>query len=139
MQMERSENRPENAAIGYNLIDNIFLPFKITKAGPVNLYDNGNTISMSYTLIDPIITAWTKRHGLVLFTRYQDSDVRSVDVVGINGHRFQIWIERPTEKLVSVHAWDYKQRRQDWKIEIEKLNTSLEEAIQIVKSWETRE
>jgi hypothetical protein len=90
---------------------------------------------MSYSVIDPTIQTWAQRHGLSLFTQYKDSEVRSVDVVEKSGRKFQIWIDRPKGDRVSVHAWDYKKRRQDWDASIADLDNFLEEAIRTVRSW----
>ena len=90
---------------------------------------------MSYSIIDPIIKAWTQQHGLVLFTQYKDSEVRSVDVAGKGSQKFQIWIDTPKGDRVSVHAWDYKKRRQDWDANFSNLNELLEEAIRTVRLW----
>lgn len=90
---------------------------------------------MSYSAIDPIIQKWTQQHGLSLFTEYKDSEVRSVDIAGSNGQKFQIWIDRPKGVQVSVHAWDYKKRRQDWNATTTDLDNFLEEAIKTVRSW----
>lgn len=90
---------------------------------------------MSYSAIDPIIQTWTQRHGLSLLTQYKDSEVRSVDLVGKGDQKFQIWVDRPKGDRVSVHAWDYKKRRQDWDASAADLSNFLEEAIRTVRSW----
>ena len=90
---------------------------------------------MNYSLIDPVIHAWTQRHGLTLFTQYQDSEVRSVDVAGKGGQKFQIWIDPPKGDRVSIHAWDYKKRRQDWDASLIDLDKYLEEVIRTALSW----
>jgi hypothetical protein len=90
---------------------------------------------MSYSSIDSILNRWTKQHSLTLYTQHQDCEVRSVDVVDKVGDKFQIWIDKPIDSFVSVHAWDYKRKRQDWKTEGGKLDEILNEALAIVKSW----
>jgi hypothetical protein len=90
---------------------------------------------MSYSSVDPIIVSWATKHQLFVYSRYQDLEVRSVDVVDLTGHKFQIWIDPPKGKSVSVHAWDYKKRRKDWNVEVENLNQCLNEALYLVKSW----
>jgi hypothetical protein len=88
-----------------------------------------------YTVVDETIGAWVERNNLSLFTQYKDSEVRSVDVVGANGRRFQIWIDRPQGNIVSVHVWDYKKMRKDWEVDISELDTSLEVAISTAQVW----
>jgi len=90
---------------------------------------------MSYTTIDPVISAWAARHNLTVYTQYQDAEVRSVDVISSKGRKYQIWIDPPKGTTVSVHAWDYKRQRRDWNRSSDQLAQTLEEAIQTVKSW----
>ena len=90
---------------------------------------------MSYTTIDPIIEAWVNKHSLTLYTKYQDSEVRSVSMVGASGRKFQVWIDQPLGGSVGVHVWDYKKRRQDWKVDADELDEILEMALQTGKGW----
>jgi hypothetical protein len=90
---------------------------------------------MNYAMIDPIISKWAAKQCLTLYTQYQGEEVRSVDVVSRCGRKYQIWIDPPRGREVSIHAWDYKKHRRDWSGPIEQLSQSLEEAIQTVKSW----
>ena len=90
---------------------------------------------MSYTVIDKNIDEWAKRHSLHVYRKYQDDEVRSVDLVSGIGERFQIWIDRPNGTEVNVHAWDFKERKQDWNSYINELDTTLDEAVQTCKSW----
>ncbi len=90
---------------------------------------------MSYSEIDPVITAWAQRNSLHVYTQYQESEVRSIDIVSKIGERFQLWIDRPFSGLVDIHAWDYRKTKKDWQTPIDKLNDALEEALQTVESW----
>ena len=90
---------------------------------------------MSYVEIDPIILAWLHRHGLTLYERYQDSEVRSVDIVDAGGRKFQIWVDPPASGKVVVHVWDYRKRRKDWDTPIDELDHRLEEAVATVADW----
>lgn len=90
---------------------------------------------MKYIAIDPIIDKWAKIHSLTLYTTYQDSEVRSVDLVDTKGYRYQIWIDTPIDDSVAVHAWDYRKKRKDWVVKIEELNDCLEDALDTVKKW----
>ncbi len=84
--------------------------------------------SANYSIVDSIIDAWVKKHSLKLQTQYKDYEVCSVDIYA--GKKFQIWIDPPKNKTVTVHAWDYENKPQDWKVEIDKLMEALEEDIQ---------
>ena len=91
---------------------------------------------MSYNLIDDDINAWAGEHDLNIFTRYQDYDVRSTDIVDKLGHKYQIWIDEPeTDGSVKVHAWDYKKRRKDFMTTTLNLISALEAAYAQVFYW----
>lgn len=90
---------------------------------------------MSYSDIDPIISRWTKGHRLFLYTRYQDSDVRSIEIVDSRGCKYQIWIDEPKGDQVAVHVWDYRRRRRDLQVEISVLEDGLDEAYATLRKW----
>ena len=92
---------------------------------------------MSYALIDTVIDAWSVKDVFTVHTQYQDTEVRSVDVVSPKGRKFQIWIDKPTGSTVAVHAWDYKNNRRDWSGPIGQLAEYLEEATRTVRNWTT--
>lgn len=89
----------------------------------------------NYSKIDLTIFVWVEKNGLSLFTQYQDSEVRSVEVVGDNGQKFQIWIDCPQGNRVAVHVWNYKKIRQDWEVDISELPNYLDNAIDTARSW----
>jgi hypothetical protein len=90
---------------------------------------------IDYSTIDGVISSWVTKHRLILYTLYQDQEVRSVDVVSPKGRKFQIWIDPPNGDNVAVHAWDYKKRRRDWKGAGGNLSRYLEQALQTVTAW----
>jgi hypothetical protein len=91
---------------------------------------------MSYELIDAAILNWTAKHGLHLYTSYRDEEVRSVDLVGSNGQRCQLWVDPPDHTgKVQVHVWDYHKRRQDCKTVISDLPRCLDEAYETAAQW----
>src|SRR5947209_16462373 len=61
----------------------------------------------SFALVDPAINEWCSTHSLHLFTDYKDYDVRSVDIVGSNGKKCQVWIDPPENENVTVHVCPY--------------------------------
>jgi hypothetical protein len=90
---------------------------------------------MSYSNIDSILLNWTKRHQLVLCSRYRDSDVRSIEIVDNAGKRYQIWIDEPENEHIGVHAWDYRRKRSDWSPIQNELEKCLDEALETVLKW----
>jgi len=92
---------------------------------------------MSYGEIDSIISAWVKRHRLTLYTWYQNSEIRSVDLVDARGRKFQIWIDRPVSGKVVVHAWNYRKTGRDWNTTIDVLGERLEKVFVVVSDWMT--
>ena len=97
---------------------------------------------MSYADIDPIIRAWTEKHGFTLFERI-DGDptpVRAVYLSNSQGECFQIWIDQPKSSEVSLHAADVETRNdeglhQDWSVQVSNLGTALEGAVAHVQGW----
>jgi len=91
---------------------------------------------MAYESADPIITTWATRHVLQIHTTYRDEEVRSVDLVGSNGRKCQLWIDAPDQSgNVPVHLWDYKSRREDYKATVSDLARCLEQAYAIAMKW----
>jgi len=90
---------------------------------------------MSYDQIDPAIQAWASNHTLPVYTQYKDVEVRSVELVGVSGQKVQIWIDQPLYGWVGVHVWNYKKLRQDWKVQTNKLEATLEQAYQKAMDW----
>jgi hypothetical protein len=90
---------------------------------------------MIYDKIDNILKHWTEEQGLCLYTRYKDTDVRSVDVVGYRGNKVQIWIDAPQNDSVAIHLWDYNNRREDHSVPIESLESSLTELYLKAREW----
>jgi len=94
---------------------------------------------MSYELLDPIIFPWTQKHTLYVHTNYKDEEVRSIEVNGAKGERFQIWIDPPLGTLVNIHASNYKTNKdkiaQEWIADVTILELVLEEVLQTVKNW----
>jgi len=91
---------------------------------------------MSYELIDPTITAWAAKRQLHVHTIHHDDHVRSVNLVGSDGRKCQIWIDPPNQQgTVHVHVWDYCQRREDYKTVASDLDRCLEQAFQTGNRW----
>jgi hypothetical protein len=90
---------------------------------------------MTYNKIDGILKNWAEAQGLFLYTRYKDTDVRSVDTVGSEGNKVQIWVDAPQNDSVAIHLWDYKKRREDRLVAIENLESSLTELCVKAKEW----
>jgi len=100
---------------------------------------------MSYSGIDPIIRAWTEKHGFTLFDRIEGMapSIRCVYISTKQGECFQIWIDKPESGQVSIHAADVEthhdeELRQDWSVPVEDLESALEDAVVRVQSWMNR-
>lgn len=92
---------------------------------------------MSYQAIDGVIGQWAVRHGLHVATRYQDTEVRSVDVISSHGGaKCQIWIEAPDQQgRVDVNVWNYRNRRTRYRAERDELSAVLERAYGQAMEW----
>jgi hypothetical protein len=91
---------------------------------------------MAYASVDPTTTAWAAKHTLQIYTKYRDEEVRSVDLVGTNGRKCQLWIDAPDKSgNIRVHVWDYKNRREDYKATVADLARCLEQGYAIAMEW----
>ena len=92
-----------------------------------------------YAGVDPVIRDWASRHGLMLHTQHQDSEVRSFEIPHPR-QNFQLWIERPGEDgSVTVHAYNRarsSRNRAQHKlvVPVSRLNDALEEMLQWINA-----
>src|SRR4051812_8460562 len=95
-----------------------------------------NPTTMSYESIDPIISTWATKHRLHLYTTYRDEEVRSVDFIGSNGRKCQLWIDVPDQSgTIQVHVWYYKKRREVCKTTVDDLSQCLERTYLTALKW----
>jgi hypothetical protein len=102
---------------------------------------------MGYSEVDPMIKAWTERHGFTLYDRYEGFPgvpLRLVYLSSSEGECFRIWIDEPKSGQVSIGAADVETRndeelRQDWSIPVENLGAALEDAVTRVRKWMGRQ
>ena len=94
-----------------------------------------------YDPIDSEFFAWAARHGLQIFTKYRDEEVRTTDVLGSDGKKCQIWVDPPnlTGTFV-VNIWNYKNNKRAKRIQqIQASKTNirdkLEEAYNTAHEW----
>jgi hypothetical protein len=91
---------------------------------------------MNYSEVDKALKPWLTRHGLHLFTRARDEEVRSIDVVDDAGARYQIWISDANDVgKVRVSAWDFKKKKKVFESDFDELGQSLEDAYSQVTEW----
>ena|SRR5687768_1520529 len=93
-----------------------------------------------YDLIDPELYAWAAKHGLQIFTKYQDEEVRSTDVVGSAGKKCQIWVDPPNlAGTFVVNIWNYKKKRakriKQLRASKTNIRDKLEEAYNTAHEW----
>lgn len=94
-----------------------------------------------YNLIDPELHAWAAKHGLQIFTKYRDEEVRSTDVVRRAGKKCQIWIDQTDEAgTFVVNIWNYKNNKPAKRIkQLQASKTDikdkLEEAYNTAQEW----
>lgn len=87
---------------------------------------------MNFSTVDPTLQDWASRNRMPLATQYQDADVRSFELVGPDG-RAQIWVEVNTD--ITVHAWDYRNRKQVFSVDSSTLASGLDDALRVAKTW----
>jgi hypothetical protein len=91
---------------------------------------------MIYKAIDPLLQLWAKSHCLHLYTKSRDEEIRSVDVVGSEGQKCQLWVMPTAESdNVRIHVWDYNQRRREFNTTLDNLHLCLEEAYATARQW----
>jgi len=91
---------------------------------------------MNYSEVDKTLQPWLTRHGLHVFTRYRDEEVRSIHVVDDAGARYQIWISDTNDHgRVRVSAWDFKKKKKVFESDFDDLSQMLEDAYSQVKQW----
>lgn len=94
---------------------------------------------MKFKSIDPSLEAWARVHALHISTKYKDSEVRSTDVVGSSGRKYQIWVEPSgTENSFLVKVWDYKKRKAQFPASQANISEKLEEAWKTAQLWMTQ-
>ena len=92
---------------------------------------------MNYNEIDPIIKEWASKNKFLIYNKYKDEEVRSVNVVSSEGRTFQIWIDPPLNDKILVHAWDFKKRNKEYNATKDTLPIVLEEATSLIQKWMT--
>ena len=91
---------------------------------------------MTFASIDPTIRAWASEHKLHVYPKHRDDEIRSVDIVGRDGNKCQVWIEAPGQDgNVRVHVWDYRTVRKDRATTAGELDLSLEQAYTTARKW----
>ena len=91
---------------------------------------------MGYELVDQVLEPWSSARHLHIYSEYKNESVRSIDIVGHNDSKVQIWIDPPSaDGIVKVHLWDYGSRREEWSGPIIYLNTLLDGAYELATEW----
>lgn len=85
-----------------------------------------------FTEIDPVLQAWASRTEVQVSTRYQDTEVRSVELSGPAG-RAQLWVD--LDGGITVKVWDYRERRQSFVTDHASLANDLKRALQVARQW----
>jgi len=93
-----------------------------------------------YDPIDPELYAWAAKHSLHIYTKYQDDEVRSTDVVGSSGKKCQIWLNPPDKAgTFVVNIWNYgkKHAKRIKELQASKadIGDKLEEAYRTAQEW----
>ena len=94
----------------------------------------------AYSVIDPIIHAWSKAHSLKMFSSFGGRSERFCYISSHRGECFQIAIQPPQDAKVRVDAWsvetlDDRELHQEWVSEVTELQNALESALAQVHEW----
>jgi hypothetical protein len=86
--------------------------------------------------IDPVLNHWAAKNRIQVFTEYRESDVRTFDLLSSSGITFQVWLDVPaTDGSVTIHAWDFSDRRWSRSGQTVNLPVLLDEALAVVNTW----
>jgi len=99
---------------------------------------------MAYDEVDPILLPWLRRHGLHVFKRVRDYEVRHIEVVDDVGDRYQIGVsETDVAGNVTVFAGNYlrktKQKSVKYSSSLSGLERTLEDAYSKIMEWVAQE
>jgi len=102
---------------------------------------------VSYSSVDPVISAWAHRNSLKLPThddRGAELKFRNSYTSSHEAECCQIWIDPPQDGLVALHAATVESRddeevKQDWCVPVQELDAALEIALSFVRTWMTRQ
>jgi hypothetical protein len=104
------------------------------------------TSAILYTSINSIISAWTIRHSLNLFTQIADTgglEVRGAYFSNTAGECCQIWITSPQNGIIKIHAADVETKSESWHKEwsslVDSLAETLDEALEFTNRWLQRD
>jgi hypothetical protein len=70
-----------------------------------------------------------------LYRRYQDDDVRSLELVDDDGCQYQIWLESGADGSWRVRAWDFRERHFSTAAQQQTLERELESALASILTW----
>lgn len=90
---------------------------------------------MSYSLIDKSLYDWAKGYSIVVQTQYQDTEVRSIEIVDGQSRKYQIWIEDLGNGEFTVNVWDYTKRKNTFSCSFNNIVDKLEEAYHTIQHW----
>jgi hypothetical protein len=93
-----------------------------------------------YESIDAGIDTWVVAHGLVLFREFGGVERRFCYISSEQGECFQISIEPPLSKIVTISIWsiettDDEELHRAWTVPTSYLPAALEDALQTVENW----
>jgi hypothetical protein len=91
---------------------------------------------MKYEDLDPILEPWAKSHGLTIFTRYRDDEVRMADIVDDVGNIFGIAVW-PHQNGVRIGVGDRRTKGRFVQTDstLAQLPSALERAYAQVEEW----
>jgi hypothetical protein len=99
---------------------------------------------MTYAVVDSVIDMWAELHSLKMLRHFGGVERRFCYISGLVDEAFQISIEAPEDRTISVHAWsvetgDEEDLHQEWIVPIAGLQPTLEAAFDKVNQWKVRD
>ncbi len=89
-----------------------------------------------YSKIDPALNEWIEHKSLYLQKEYKGEEVRSINYVTEKGNKYQIWLTPSKRNIVKITVWDYKKNKVVFEVENRFIQSSLNECISIINSWD---
>lgn len=80
---------------------------------------------MDFTQVDKLFEDWAKENSLPISKSYQDSEVRSVNIV-TSAKKWQLWLEPNTvDNSCTVKYWDYARQSHEITVPVSQLHSTL--------------
>lgn len=92
---------------------------------------------MTHADLDAVIYPWAKKHGLFIYTKDRDCEVRAIDIVDDEGTIYKLGITPSggENSTVGIDIWVSRDERASYRTSLQSLAECLDDAYGIVCGW----